>query len=323
MTSKKQETFISVVIVRKPEQKLESYCQGLQSHLDNHFSDYEIIIIDGLKQANEKSILLAQTPSIRWLTLAFPVSSDTAMSAGLENAIGDFVIFIRPNIDPVESVLGFYELAIQGNDVIIGIAKSPKTLAYKIFRSTLSKALQSVDYSIPQNSTPARCLSRQAINTILQTGSPAHQFFLRTTKSGYPTAYLNYKLTTPPKKKTLIDGCKSAFNFIVFNSIKPLRWMSILGALGSGSAFIFAVYSLIVNLVKDMVIEGWTSIVLFSSVQFMILFTILAFLGEYIARLLQESDNRKSYYISHESNSTTMLKTERLNIQTSSLTEND
>lgn len=318
----KIETFISIVIVRTDQQQLGKYCNQLQSYLDDHFTDYEIVIIDDQKQTLEKADLLARTPSIRWLTLAFPVDTDIAMGAGLENAIGDFVIFIRPDIDPVDVILSFHNLAAQGNDVVIGLANSPKTIPYKLFRSIFSRVLTSIGYNIPKNSTPTRCLSRQAINTILQTGSPAHQFFLRTTKTGYPSVYLNYHLLASPGKQTLFDGIKTIFKFIVFNSIKPLRWMSVLGALGSVSAFLFAVYSIIVNLVKNTVIEGWTSMVLFSSVQFMILFIILAFLGEYIARLLQESNNSRSYYVSHESNSAIKLEAERLNIQTSNFSEN-
>jgi hypothetical protein len=62
------------------------------------------------------------------------------------------------------------------------------------------------------------------------------------------------------------------------------------------------------------VIEGWTSMVFFSSFLFMILFIILAFLGEYIARLLNESGNQKSYYISSEDISTVMLEMDRFNV---------
>ena len=101
---------------------------------------------------------------------------------------------------------------------------------------------------------------------------------------------------------------------MIFNSTKPLRWISLLGVLGSLSAFVFAIYSIIVNIIKDDVIEGWTSMVFFSSFLFMILFIILAFLGEYIARLLNENSNQKSYYISSEETSSLMLETDRFNV---------
>jgi polyisoprenyl-phosphate glycosyltransferase len=101
---------------------------------------------------------------------------------------------------------------------------------------------------------------------------------------------------------------------MIFNSTKPLRWVSLLGILGSLSALIFAIYSIVVNIIKNDVIEGWTSMVFFSSFLFMILFIILAFLGEYIARLLNENSNQKNYYISNEETSTILLEADRFNV---------
>jgi len=65
---------------------------------------------------------------------------------------------------------------------------------------------------------------------------------------------------------------------------------------------------------KDNVTEGWTSMVFFSSFLFMILFIILAFFGEYMARLLNENKNQNSYYISSEETSTVILETDRFNV---------
>ena len=107
---------------------------------------------------------------------------------------------------------------------------------------------------------------------------------------------------------------KQSLKLMVFNSTKPLRWISLLGILGSLFAFIFTMYSIVINFLKDDVIEGWTSMVFFSSFLFMILFIILAFLGEYLARLMNEQGQQKSYYISSEKTSAVMLETDRFNV---------
>jgi hypothetical protein len=116
------------------------------------------------------------------------------------------------------------------------------------------------------------------------------------------------------EKRTLFSGIAQSLQLMVFNSTKPLRWISVLGVLGSFFAFIFALYSIVVNILKNNVADGWTSMVFFTSFLFMILFIILAFLGEYMARLLNENNGQKSYDVSSEETSAVMLEIDRFNV---------
>lgn len=320
-TSMKVETFVSVVLILDV---IETSIFGvslkeLQLYLDQRYTDYEIIIIDqNIKPfpISVKENLLKTISSIRWISLSFPVEMDVALGAGIENAIGDFVLLLRPNIDSIEIIEDMVEESSQGYDVIVGIAEYPRTLGYKIVRTLCNKILYSINYQIPKNASPVRCLSRRAINTILQSGNLNHQFFIKVANTGYPTKNYNYKLLNPDalKKRTLLSGISQTMQLMIFNTTKPLRWISLLGVLGSLSAFIFAIYSIVVNFIKEDVIEGWTSMVFFSSFLFMILFIILAFLGEYISRLLKENSNQRKYYISSEETSSVMLETDRFNV---------
>ena len=320
-TTTKMETFVSTVLIIDDIESNDFglYCKKLQLYLDQRYSDYELIIIDQNRKpfpfAIQKDIL-ADVSSIRWIKLAFPVEMDVALSAGIENAIGDFVLLLRPTVDPIEIIDDMVRESSQGNDVVIGIAKHPRTIGYKLARRLSNKILHLIDYHIPKNATPVRCLSRRAINTVLRTGQLNHQFFVKVANTGYPTKNYSYKLLNPEtlKKRTLMSGIAQSLQLMIFNSTKPLRWVSLLGVLGSLSAFIFSIYSIVVNLIKDDVIEGWTSMVFFSSFLFMIIFIILAFLGEYLARLLNEQSNQKSYYISSEDTSSVMLETDRFNV---------
>jgi len=318
----KIETFVSIVLVldRVNSNDFEGYLKSLQQYLDQRYSDYEIVVIDQTiahAPTLVQSKLLETISSIRWIKLAFPVEIDVALCAGIENAIGDFVMLLRPTIDPIQIIGDMVNEALEGHDVIIGIAKSPQTIGYKLARLLSNKLLCSIGYQIPKNATPVRCLSRRAINTILNTRQFNHQFFAKVAKTGYPTKNYQYNLlnSNKLKKRTLISGVTQTLKMMIFNSTKPLRWISLLGIIGSLSAFIFAVYSVAINFIKDDVTEGWTSMVFFSSFLFFILFIILAFLGEYLARLLNENSNQKNYYISSEETSTIMLETDRFNVR--------
>ena len=317
----KLESFVSVVLIFNSHEAIdfEIYLTELQSSLDKLYSDYEIVIIDQNAvdyPQSEKKVLLENIPSIRWITLAFPVDIDIALSAGIENAIGDFVLLLRPFIDPINIIDGMVNEALKGFDVVLGIAKRPQTLGYNIVRSVSNKILHSIGYNIPKNSTPVRCLSRRAINTVLSSGKINHQFFIKVANTGYPTKTYKYNLSNQQdiKKRTFFSGVTQSLHLMIFNSTKPLRWISMLGIFGSLSSFVFASYSIVINIMKSNVTEGWTSMVFFSSFLFMILFIILAFLGEYLARLLNESGNQKSYYIANEETSAVMLEADRFNV---------
>jgi len=320
-TIQKIDTFISIVLIldHVNNDDFEGYLKSLQQYLDQRYSDYEVVIIDQTiahTTAIVQSNLLESISSIRWIKLAFPVATDVALCAGIENAIGDFVILLRPTIDPIEIIENMIKEALSGYDVIVGAAESPRTIGYKTARVLSNKLLHLIGYHIPKNSTPVRCLSRRAINTVLCTGRLNHQFFIKVANTGYPTKKYMYAILNPNilEKRTLFSGVAQTMHLMIFNSTKPLRWISLLGITGSLSAFIFAVYSIAINVIKDDVTEGWTSMVFFSSFLFFILFIILAFLGEYLARLLNENGNQKSYYISSEETSTIMLEADRFNV---------
>ena len=106
---------------------------------------------------------------------------------------------------------------------------------------------------------------------------------------------------------------------MVFNSTKPLRWMSFLGIVGSLLAMIFSIYSLLIHLINDTVASGWTTTILFMSMLFAILFTMLSFFGEYLARLLNDRSEHKEYSVVYEQNSSVMLNENRNNVLFSSV----
>ena len=326
----KTETFVSLVLILDEidTDAFAAYLKEAQAYLNIRYSDYEILIIDQNRATfpilHQKE-LLETVPSVRWLKLSFPVEMDTALSVGIENAIGDFVLLMRPTVDPVDIIEDMVNESIEGNDVVIGISNRPRTLGYKIARKISNKFLEAIGYHIPKNATPVRCLSRRAINTVLRTGKLSHQFFVKVANTGYPTTTYQYELdnTSSLKKRTLMAGLAESMQLMIFNSTKPLRWISMLGIVGSFFAFIFSCYSVLVSLIKDDVVEGWTSMVFFSSFLFMILFIILAFLGEYLARLLNEQSQHRSYDISSEETSAVMLEADRFNVLQQSTKENN
>lgn len=319
----KSESFVSVILIQnQPLTALESDLRRIQCDLDNRYSDYEVVVVgQGTVKGftSEDEAVLNKIPSLRYIQLASQVPKDVAWAAALENAIGDFVVMFNPAVSPVEAIAETIDLCKSGFDVVVGVASQPRTMGYRVVRSLADRVLKMVDYSLPRDATDLRCLSRRAINSVTSTGRFHHQLSMRIQKTGYPHTTYNYTLLSAVglAPSSLLSGIIGLLRLIVFNSSRPLRWMSVLGLCGSFIAFVFAVYSLLVHLVTGNVIEGWTTTILFMSTLFMMQFIMMAFFGEYLGRLLDDRSEQADYSVVFEKNSAVMVNQDRVNVQTS------
>ncbi|MBS0907697.1 glycosyl transferase family 2 [Pantoea dispersa] len=321
----KSESFVSVVVVLPGHiQDIYDPLQRLSLTLDENYTDYEIVIIaPGLHCTNAhiEDRLLKNINCMRIIQLSSPVYHDVALAAGLESAIGDFVILWNPVADPVDVVTSIVEQCRSGTDVVIGVTNKPRSLRYRLIRRLMNTALRTIDYDIPSNSTGLRCLSRRAVNAVTRIGRFHHQFYLRIQKTGYPAGAFNYVPMRENEGAGLVESFRRLLRLMVFNSARPLRWMSVLGFCGSMAGFLFACYSVLVHFVTGHVVEGWTTIVLFMSLMFIVQFVMMAFFGEYLGRLLDENSAQAEYAVVYERNSDVMVNADRVNVLGNSLTE--
>lgn len=322
----KNETFISVVLVVKNQtEQLIKYLNKLSSYLNEQYSDYEIVIIDqkstdGIEEQLNQS--LATHQSIRHIRLSQAVSSDIALAAGLENAIGDFVVNVNIQTDRHELVPLLIQKGLDGNDIVVGVSQKINSFLYRHLRTLSTWLLMSIGYSLPSNSTGTFCFSRRAINAITESGRFYCKLHLKIANVGYslyPFIYDEYISNT--HKKSIASGIKETLHHMIFNSTMPLRWMSALGVFGSLMAMTFSLYSLVVHYINDQVAPGWTTTILFMSFLFTILFVMLSFFGEYLARLLNDRSDHKEYNVVYEKSSSVMLNEDRSNVLFTSMGE--
>lgn len=319
----KSESFVSVVVVI-PDHLNDIYAplSKLASLLDTLYSDYELVVIaPGLDStsAQVEDRVLKDIPCVRIIQLSTPVFHDVALAAGLESAIGDFVVLWNPLADPVEVVPQSVNKCREGADVVIGVSNSVRSLRYRILRRLMNVALRTIDYEIPSNSTGLRCLSRRAVNAVTRIGRFHHQFYLRIHKTGYPAEALIYKPLKQSEGAGVVKSLHRLMHLVIFNSTKPLRWMSILGFGGSLAGFLFACYSVLIHLFSGLIVEGWTTSILVVTSLFIIQFVMMAFFGEYLGRLLDESNSQAEYAVVYERTSEVMVNTDRFNVMHTSL----
>ncbi|EPU8562379.1 hypothetical protein ACVZYT_000074 [Yersinia enterocolitica] len=319
-------TFVSLVIISKYVDKvnLPDFLHECYDYLNSNFVDYEIVVIN--EQVNfPKKIpwddILTKTPSIRVIEVAYDIDKDIARTIDLDNSIGDYVVLFDPDSEPLSIIRDSIEMCERGCEVIVGVDAKPRhSICYSVLRPISGVLLSSINYNIPKDSTSFRCLTRQAVNIVTRSRTSHHQIYVKMSQCDLPTGTILY--TTEPEKlkiKTVNSAVKELIKLIIFNSIKPLRLMTFIGVVASIFSFLFGMYSFIIKLFNDSVADGWTSIVVLISFMFMILFMILSFFGEYLARILDEQNKNDPYWIIGEKSSSVMLNTDRVNVLESPL----
>ena len=319
-------SFVSVVcVIKNAAVDLASNLREIEKVLKYNFTDYEIILIDQASRDHTEEIVeqqLVRISCIRYLRLTQEVAKDVAMAAGAENAIGDFIVFLTLQTDPVELILPVVEKCREGSDIVVGVVKDYNaSLGYKLLRPYAGQILgKIIAYNIPAGATDFYCLSRRAANVVMNIKSFHHKFLFRISCVGYPLDILEYSCISEKRsKKTLFSSFDRLFQLLIFNSTKPLRFISFMGFSGSILTFIASLYTLLIKIFKENVAAGWATIMLFLSLMFAIVFIILALFGEYLGRMLDDNLNEKHYDVLFEKNSSVMFDENRHNVMSDSI----
>jgi polyisoprenyl-phosphate glycosyltransferase len=280
--------------------------------LRNLVSHYEIILVDdGAPEPTVERVraLLGKYDFVRFLRLSRHFGEETAIAAGLDVAIGDYVIVMLPNMDPPSLIPQFFETAHAEADIVYGVRLHRKTEPswYRIgarlfywYMNTVAKA------GIPEDSTQFRCMSRQVVNAISQIRSPDQYLRILTsyigfTKRGLPYSPINR--TGVPTVRPKREAIHLARALVMDHTTHPLRV-----ALWTGSALAVA------NLVWVASHPVADNTELRFAFAFVVLAIMLTFIGEYLSALTRRLRDRPAYYVREEQTSSVLLREERKNV---------
>lgn len=317
MALHKLDLFVSVIAVLHDNALvLRQFVEELSSILDRHYMNYEVLLIDnGSTDRTEEAVrqLLKQYKCLRYLRFTRQSDEETAIMAGLDGAIGDFVVSLNADCDPPSDLVEMVEQCRDGHDVVLGVARNaePPGLVYSTFRRVfLAAARKLVGVDITTGTTRFRAYSRHAVNVLVKIRLRRRYFAVIAADVGFKTAFHPYDLISRSgqrRTRRLFRGVRIGLSVLIHNSIALLRVASTLGFIGSGLSFCYSLYVVIVYLFKVDVMPGWTTLSLAMSGLFAIAFVILALIGEYLGRLLEETSDRPLYYLRDEQSSQVML----------------
>jgi glycosyltransferase involved in cell wall biosynthesis len=322
------DTLVTVItLLQNDSDLLDEFVEEITAALKIQFPYYEILLVDNCSTDDtEQRVRASQVshPNIHYMRLSRRYDTETAYAAGLENSLGDYVVVMDLRHDPPSDVSRLLAAA-EGHEVVIGerIGEPRPNLIYGIAESVFYKVANAcLPFPLTPNASYFRCLSRQVVNSITRIRNKSRYLKYLNTIVGFRQTFVPYSRKPRRPGQTarhgLFESIGSGMSLIVANSAVPLRVASFLGLTASLFSLLYLLYVLIVTLVKRQVAEGWVTTNGVSTVMFFLLFLILTILAEYVARLVEEVQDRPLYFIEYETHSSvTFFKknlTERLNV---------
>ena len=299
---------ISIIVpLYNEEDVFEALIQRLTQVIDTAKFQCEVVLInDGSTDKTAELINLTCRKDNRFpgVLLSRNHGHQLAVSAGLSYSRGikGAMIIDGDLQDPPELINEFYDLLIDGYDVIYAIRKNRKEsffkkLAYSVYYR-LQKKISS--FNIPIDSGDFSMLSRRVVDTVVS--MPEQSRYLRGMRAwvGYKQIGFEYDRDERHAGETKYSWSKLfelAFNGIFNFSDFPVKIITRLGFFTVLFSLIYFLYNIYRKLYYNDVPQGFTAtilaIILFSGVQMI----SLGLIGEYVLRIYNQVRNRPLFVV--------------------------
>jgi polyisoprenyl-phosphate glycosyltransferase len=323
-------SFVSVILpVSNGAGYLGEVVSEVVATLHHRFADYEVVIVDDGSTDETPAIisaLLKMHAGLRAFSLPRRNGNRIAIAVGLDVVIGDFVVVLDPRTDPPAVIPDIVERAKAGADVLYGVDRErPRftglaaTLA-NVFHFYVERY---IGLEFPRQATHLWCLSRRAVNALARMGDQASHFRVFGSITGYRSETFEYRrrALAPATESSLLEAVSEGVELITVNSPHPLRVVTLMGVILASVNLLYMCYIVVIYLLKDDVMEGWTTLSMQTSVLFMAVFLILLALSEYTGRILQKIQGRPLYFVRDEQVSAVMIPRDRVNLVSEAVEE--
>lgn len=295
-----------IIPVYNEEKNIENLYMELIPVLESIDNIFEIIFIDDGSRDNSFEIIRTiheKDPRVKGFSLSRNFGHQVALVAGLENSRGEIVIMMDADFQhPPALINSLYEKFKEGFDIVNTKRIETKGIwFFKRFSSWCYYKLINLlsDFKIETSSSDFRLMNRKAVEAYIQ--------FTETNRfnrgliswMGFNQAVVEYSAPSRVhgrSKYTIRKMLSLGLDGITSFSSKPLRISFYTGFLIFLAGIAYAIY-VIVSHFKGMNIPGWTSTILIILLVGGFQLLSLGIIGEYIARIYNESKSRPIYFL--------------------------
>lgn len=311
-----KDTLISVTtVVRDASDFIVAYVEDVAAILKTHYGYYELVLINNVSgddTAQRIRGLQSKIRNIRLITLSRRYDDEVAYAAALDNCIGDVVVLMDANSDPPALIPKLVDRCLSGDNIVV--AERSDRDRDPFFARIRSKFFYAVSkfltgYAVNPAYSNYVAFSRQAVNSIRRIKERTRYLKYLMLEVGYLRAsipYVRIDRSGRRIRRSFWKDANFAVRVIVWHSERLMRAASLAALLVSFLNVLYGMYVLGVFIFKPDVAQGWTSSQFMVALMFFLLFLILAVIGEYLARILQETKKGDLYYVAEETDSTVL-----------------
>lgn len=303
---------ISIVVpLFNEERSLDELVARLDAVRAGDPGRFELIFVDdGSSDATWARIseLVSGRADCKLLRLSRNFGKETALSAGIDAALGDAVVMMDGDLQhPPEVIHEFLALWRQGHDVVYGVRKdraqdgrlrrSLSSLFYRVFNS-LSET------RITPDAGDFRLMSRRVVDAIRLLRERSR--FMKGIYSWVGFEGVGVPFDAPPRKHgessfSLLGLFKLATDGLLSFSTVPLKLGVLMGVVAASLALLLGLFYFTRTLILGIDVPGYASIIVSVLALDGLILLQLGLVGLYVGRVLEEVKARPLYIVRDQS----------------------
>jgi glycosyltransferase involved in cell wall biosynthesis len=306
---------LSIVIpVYKAEGMVKLLVNRIVDSVSKITSSFEIILVEDGSPDNSWNEIIEMCSidsRVKGIKLSRNFGQHNAITAGLFNSNGEWIVVMDCDLqDQPEEIPKLYSKALEGFDIVYAQRIKRIDSAIKRFSSSFFHLIFGYLTNTKSDNTVANygIYHSKAINAILAMGDTVRSLYMLSKWIGFRTAYIPVKHAERSIGFTSYNFTrllKLSFDIILSFSTKPLRLILTFGAVIICMSVCIGVYYLTLYLFGDILVSGYTSIIL--SIWFLAgsIIVTMGVIGLYIEKIFEKVKDRPSFIIQESLNLST------------------
>ena len=304
---------ISIIVpCYNEEEALPLFLPELQKVADEmtaaHKEEFEFLFInDGSKDRTLELLrrFSREDSRVRYISFSRNFGKEAGMYAGLQNAVGDYVAVMDADMqDPPSLLPTMYELLQTGEYDCVGTRRQDRKgepPVRSFFAHLFYKIINRIsDADIVDGARDFRLMTRTMVDAIVSMSE-----YNRFSKGifgwvGFRTKWLSYEnieRVAGQTKWSFWSLFKYSLEGIIAFSSAPLAFVSLMGLLVFGIAFVFLIFIIVRALLFGDPVAGWPSMACIVIFLGGINLFCIGILGQYLSKVYLETKNRPLYIV--------------------------
>ena len=296
----KEHNFVSAVVyLHNCAADVPAFLTMLYGQLEENFEKYEIVCVNDASTDDSAAVVRSFAKEREFPLTLVQMSTwqgiESAMNAGIDIAIGDFVFeFDTVQLSyPPELLMDCYRKALQGCDIVCACPKRGRGGIRGVFYRIFNASFDSI-YRVREDAF--RVVSRRALNRVHAISATPPYRKAAYAASGLKVGSLEFTPAFTPRTTDKDPYGKALDSLALYTN------MFYRISLGVSLAFLlltlfFAVYTLAVYISPVGQVEGWTSTMLVMSIGFFGVFLMLSVVIKYLSLLVELNFKKQRYLV--------------------------